>query len=579
MKEGTIMKKPTSKSLSCVSAALALLTSATALATPSVENNCRGVKHPASGSAVMFDDACRTAFVLPPTTGIAQATAAAPTANIQFCPSVMATHKATESTTNSAILLGDKIAKMISDFAPLDGEVKQLGERLTAASAEKSRTQAEFDASTSRRVEIIAEVAAAKTSYETCSIINLPELCTAELAALNEAKADLRTFLTSEFMPKQTAAIAAKAEYDRISGEFARKTVRLAEVVDPLFALQTRLYELQDRMLDVYNRYAAMEGASVQVLYSIPWEKVIQDYQSVPENRGINFERLPITDGRFDAQALINNTASTVPAIMDYAIPGVSSESPLHMPAGTGAIKMLSGPVSPPSSPNAVSTAFGGSVSAGLLTSLLGACPFYPDGGTTAQNLNELTSRIIANASYDYEVVAHRGYTARYNLANWLSRVERKIKKGGFLSASALQEIQEDGNSSDWFSIEFDQDKVKFPYTDAEKTRIAAEARGQLIERALRLVALQNGSLPGRAGSVVVPPRTGAGAAAAYLQGCGYFSWCMAGSFIFGTLDSLFGSSQAVQTFRRSNNVWVNDRVVDTTVLLQTGRLTFTKPQ
>lgn len=563
---------------SCVTAALLLFCSAAASATPSERNNCRAVVNPPSGNSFMHDDACNTVYVMPPTTGEARATAAAPTTNIQFCPQVLQTHTVTERTIQSARIISDKIVNMMADFSPLEGEIETLASQLSAAAAEKNRTATELDDARTRKQELTDELTAAKSAYDLCALLNTPALCSAELAELNDAKNALRDFLTAEFLPKQSAANAAKAQYDRLADEYARKTTRLAEAFAPLFDLQARLFEVLEQIMGIYDRYTAMEGARVQLTYSIPWERMIQDYQNA--NPGRVFRSLPIVDGQLHATVSINDQDTTVPAVLDFSIPGVRPQGPRHLPVAVGAIKLLSAPISAPATDNAVSVAFGGSVSAGLLTSLLGSCPFYPQGlSGPPQHLNQFAAFVPTNASYTYEVVAHRGYTARYNMSQWLTRLERKVKRGGFFSSSTLHEIYEDANSSDWFSIEFDQDKVKFPYTAAEKQNITREVKGQLMERALRLLAIQNGMLPGPAGGAGSLPPTGAGVAAGYLLGgCGFWSWCTVGGWILGVLDSIFGRSEAVSNFRRNNNVWVTDRVVDTTVLLQTGHLSFVPP-
>ncbi|MGE5784052.1 MAG: hypothetical protein ACM3ZE_05655, partial [Myxococcales bacterium] len=141
-------------------------------------------------------------------------------------------------------------------------------------------------------------------------------------------------------------------------------------------------------------------------------------------------------------------------------------------------------------------------------------------------------------------------------------------------SSKTLHSIVEDSGSSDWFKIEFDASSAGFTYTAAEQDRITAEVKGQLQERALLMIARQMNYMPSDGKAPPVPPRapTGAGLAASYLmRGCGYWSWCLGGSFVLGVLDSIFGSSSAVSEFKKSNSAWVTEQIRGIAFMEQTG--------
>jgi hypothetical protein len=373
--------------------------------------------------------------------------------------------------------------------------------------------------------------------------------------------------------PDQRAAVAAKAKHDALFDEYTSKTTEVANAFLPLIDLQSKLEDLSVKVMQTYDKFTRMSGLAAQLTYSIPWGSIIQQYQS--SNPGINFQRLPIKAANFSASVnpVLTGAGGQIPVILGFSIPGMTGTGANFFPTGDGVVQPLSTSAdSPDVGPQVLP--FGTSVSSQIVVSLLGSCQFYPTGvsGPVVGDLNHLTANMVSNVTYSYEVKAHRGYTAQYNLSQFVSRLERVKKTGGFFTSKTIHEIQDDANSSDWFSIAFDQTASGFAYTDQEKINIAREARGQLMQRALRLLAVQNGMLPSKPGAAPPLSPTGAGTAASYLQeGCGFYIWCQVGGWVLGTLDSIFGRQESVLNFKRNNNVWVTDRVDDATILERDG--------
>ena len=103
-------------------------------------------------------------------------------------------------------------------------------------------------------------------------------------------------------------------------------------------------------------------------------------------------------------------------------------------------------------------------------------------------------------------------------MSSFVSRVEKKSKRGGFFSAKNIHSVVEDTRSSDWFKIKFDVDASEFQYTPAEQSEITKDVKSQLIERAMKNLASVNtlNSTPPPMPSQ--PKTTGAGYAAVKIK-------------------------------------------------------------
>jgi hypothetical protein len=548
-----------------------------AAAGPSLESACTVKLPPNSTSGAYASEDCKQVFVTPPAVGKARVSAVAPKQNLDFCPAVKKVGEVASTTLSAAATIAVKIQKMITDFDPLSKEIDTLNAKWIEANRVRDIAQATMDNAETTKSTLITAVTTAKSDLDLCLILN-PD-CSTQQAAYTAAVTELRAFVVATYAPAQQALITAKANSDAALAAYTRKTSDLVNALTPLFDLQNKLFELNVNVNTLYNQYIRLSGFTGSMLYSTTWSQAINDFQTA--NAGKSVVRMPIKRPRLAAAAIgVEGYTTDTPSILGFAIPGVvagKSIDLMSMPLGTESMPKLTDQLDPSIQYEGV---FGDSVSAQVNVSLMGACPFYPTGlaGGVQGDLNDLTAEVAMNAFYSYDLAVRRGYEASYNLAMWAKRVETIKKKGGFFSSKTLHEIVEDSSSSDWFSIKFTGNSG-FTYTTAEQARITREVKGQLQERALLLLAIQMNVLPSGAKPGTIPPQpTGAGTAAAYLMnGCGYWSWCLAGSFVLGVLDSIFGSSTAVSSFEKSNNVWVKEVVSGIAFNEQAGAMSYAK--
>jgi len=555
--------------------------SAGAFAAPFQAPKCKApiVKAPANGVAVYFDESCQTGYVLPPVTGEASVVAIAQNTNLNFCPAVRQVGAVSISTLASASAVADKIAAMIKDFEPLDKEIIELRLKSTSLEAIRDAAEGKKEAALERKDELIDDVGKANRALAECKAIaaDATKECATEDAAVKEAKNDLKRHITGVSSPAENAYEDAQLAFKKVQNRITDRSKSYTESVAPMLALQEIIFDLNSRVFDLYKQYTPLEGAVGQIVYSVPWDKLLKGYQEL--NPGLSLTKIPIKDATFTASVRMGKSLdASLPGLLWSRIPGAEAIGPAKPPSGETTI----GPN--PTSPSGidisdVAIGFGTSVSGQIAFSLNGACEYFPNGGDPSKkdiNAKDFAAHLVGNVVYTFEVAARRGYKAQYNLANFVSRIEEKTKKGGWFSTKNIHTVIEDNKSDDWFKIEFDAEAGDFQYTAQEQTDLTKDVKASLIDRAMRNLGSINGLNSTPPPLPPEPGPSGVGVAAANLRrACWWNYWCLAGSYTLGTLDSIFGSKTSVSNFKKSNATWVSDEVKGIQILERHGGLTF----
>lgn len=546
------------------------LTTSTALAAPAAEPNCPSAIKTPDGpvNGAIYGDDCNTIFVLPPAIADAHVGALSLRQNLDFCPAVGQADDVANTTFQSAGILATRIKDMIASFDPLNATLADLDGRLADARALAEATEGAFNEAKSERAVLEDAVRSAQAALADCRLFAVdPSACNAEAAAVDTARNELRSFVQTTYAPAQRAFNDAEQARAALADRLIAETTRAARATAPLFELQDQLLSLNVTINTLYQQYARLGGIASTLNYSIAWGNLLRAYEAA--NPGKVVLRMPLSEPKISAGVVFEASGETdVPGVLSYSIPGVlSGRNLMDFPAGAK-VPPLGTSLSPEGS---VVNAFGDGIQAQLLVSLVASCPLYPNGiaGGIQGDPNSLLGNIALNVTYNYNLLAKRGYTARYNMANWLSRVEKRKKKGGFFSSKVMHEIINDGNSSDWFELTFNATSSEFAYTAAEQAAIRTEVKGELMQRALNQIALQTSMLNG------VPLLPNTPGAVTPVLACGGFTWCRVAGFVLGVADSIFGRSGAVDTFRQNNSAWVSETVNTVGSVTRAGSLTF----
>lgn len=321
----------------------------------------------------------------------------------------------------------------------------------------------------------------------------------------------------------------------------------------------------------LFKDYANLEGATGQIVWSVRWNKVIDEYKRLNTNLKVTWTRMPLTEAVLTSTVKVgDNLDTTLSGLKSATIPGGKPSGF----SGMGNGQKVEGAALQPSPPKEASIAFGDSVSGQIVLSLVGACPYLSaDTASNRIDSDKLAAHMVANLIYTYEVASHRGYTARYNLSNLLRRIESKSQKGGFFSTEALNAIAEGGDSSDWVDIRFDANSSGFQYSAEEQSILAVTIKKELIDRAIKHVAVLTAG-PAAVGQIPDFMENGANRSASELRKCVHM-YCQVGAGLLGVADSIWGRSNAAAEFHRNNSSWRVDKVRGVQVVGRGGALTF----
>ncbi|WGL60420.1 hypothetical protein QEJ31_02220 [Pigmentibacter sp. JX0631] len=312
-----------------------------------------------------------------------------------------------------------------------------------------------------------------------------------------------------------------------------------------------------------------LEGLTAQLLFNPSNSDIIQQYIRLnPSLNHVTWQNMQIKDAVVYASTkdATGEAESTYRAIIDATIPGMKFQN----------VKNFDTTLPPPSLTEEVSsekTVFGSS-SGIVRLNLLGACKYFDDVNKPipGKDINDISDNLILRANYTFQLKAHRSFTATYNLFNMFSRIEKASSSRGWFSTASVHSIIEDNKSEDWFRIKFDGNAAEFGYTPQEQKEIEIDEKTLLVDRALRQFAMINaGSTPP---GLMPPPVSGIMYASNRLNLCNHF-YCQVGSFVLGTIGSLFGGSNAASEFQKKTNVWSKDSVSGYQIIDRTNQITF----
>lgn len=545
-------------------------------ASPSLNSKCGySLVTPRNGAGVIFDESCTIAYVYPPMLGTAEFAGLAQTTNIQFCPSLKNVNQIADRTFNSMKILSKKVEDMISGFEPLEQELVGLKSELLSAKAKMESAKNRLDRAEIQIQTMKEGIREARKAYENCVEDNSADHnpCIELKSSWNEAKSELNKYRTIEYQNLLATATDTAEQYDLSSSKFAAYRNRYTDAIAPMLEIQDRLMELNLKTMELYQEYTRLEGATGQIIWSIPWDRLLEDYRRLNPHLRVNWSRLPIKSAELISTIKNQDTQmelSSISALKSAMIPGAK----ITGFAGIGAGGKVDGAQSEPSGTNGASIVFGNSISGQIVLTLAGACPYFNDiGNRTNVNINDLAKTVIANLIYTHELAVRRSYTATYNLSELLNKIERKSQRGGFFSTSSAHSIVEENDSTSWFSVKFDSNGSEFNYSNEEQKTITRELKEELMDKAMMQFAILY------AGSATPPPvpnfiTSGATVASSALRRCWHY-YCQAASAFIGTASSIFGRSNAVANFHRNNSSWSTDHVNGIQFVTRSGTLTF----
>jgi hypothetical protein len=541
---------------------------------PSLNSKCPfTAATPLNGGGVIYDESCTMAYVLPPKTGTVAIDSLSPTTNIQFCPSIKNVNQVATRTFDSIDVVSQKIQDMIKSYDPLDKELLEMKVKLGIAKSKMEIAKKQLENAELQLQDLRHTTRDARIAYENCMEAAGNASCLELKSTWDKAKDSLNSFHKDHYRKKLAGAENATEDHNLLLARMNILNSRYMDALSPMLEMQERLASLGHRVMELYQDYVMLEGASGQIIWTVNWDRSLEDYRKANPDLRVNWTRLPLKDVEFIATLKTGNNPSNtgITAVKSAFFPGARPTGFAGMGKGEKVNALQTEASNTHSSP-----IFGNSLSGQVVLTLAGACPYFSGiEERTSLNVDDLASTMIANLIYTYELATKRSYTATYNLSALVRRIEQKIQKGGFFATTAAHNIIDDGDSSDWFSIDFGANSSSFQYSSQEQKEIKTEIKKELMDKTIRQMAILNA---GSAVAPVLPQSIDSGAATARkeLRECVHY-YCQAASAIVGVADSIWGRSNSTASFHKNNNSWSTERINGTQFIDYSGSITFAR--
>jgi len=539
---------------------------------PALVTDCGVVTQPAAASTYYFSEDCTTGYVAAPTQGNVVLDGMITNANIGFCPSVDRA-RTQETTLQSSI---DSIQLRVStldsniDYTKLD----LLRSAVADATADLELAQDGLLIAQGRLDGLRIDMLTARDEYSFCISDPLtidPVIdCATQRQDYLDARTEYVNFRNDVFWPAETAVATASSDLRRAELQLAREESAIAALTAQLISLTNSLESLRDSAASVYDRYAAIAGASAKFLYTAGWTKLVNDFAAANPGMNVNWKRIPVTSVALHASVNDGFSGSglhDIPVLLKASVPGLFDYGVQKFPDGTTALK--------PATTQGPQLSVPDSFSAGVVLSLLGVCPLEANPALK----DNLGAYLIIDLNTNYEVMAHAGYSATYNLATFYSRFERVRNKRRFFRSSSVRTIIETRDANEEWNFSFTGDASFLGDTVAEqasaKLALEDEVRKRLYIHMLDNIGVRSSSANDVPATNVPPSAVGAYAAAlrkTCATGGGYLCW---GGWIIGGINSIWGGGSAATNFVQRNNSTVTDNVDFVFFKEEGGRTTF----
>lgn len=323
--------------------------------------------------------------------------------------------------------------------------------------------------------------------------------------------------------------------------EKAEETVAVHE--EDLYSMQEDLRELYADFNRMFDAHAQREGGRVSIRYDSHWSESVSRLSA--DNPGLRFERMPTKNALLRAGAYSRNSLLPNGSVLSFDVGGMSAGPLLTL--------------------EAFPENFGGNA----VLNLLAVCPLlHPDwfdipaGNDVSQMSYPLT------VSYEYPTSMNYEITVTYNMYRMYELIKTQGTSGGFFNSSSWSHQDEQSFFKDAFQVDWKIQDDRKVFTEQQKLEINRDLLRQVMSRlASNLVMNDSGTKIAAPGE---PPQNGALVLSNSLnKSCPINIYCQGASIVFNVMNSIFGSSSAMQNLKRITNVTMTDTYRSEQVVLQ----------
>jgi len=284
-----------------------------------------------------------------------------------------------------------------------------------------------------------------------------------------------------------------------------------------------------DKVRKASEHLSATEGLVAKIIYTLDHQGMVESYARLnPQVK--NFTRLQPETAYLTMAAKGDQLRQEQSEVLDYTVPGI-----VRFP----------GEATEASEQPENSVYFGTALSGKVRFTTRGACRLMAAHRRMPERLtaSQLERHLSSNITYSYALNVRRKYFAKYNFKALFEHLEKKTKKGGFLSTKSINEVIQRNESGSWFEFHSESDDTRYP-----NEVLAQQLKAEMIDRVMGQIAVAKvpgaGAIPG----TTDPGPNGADTAAKGLKQCPH-AYCQAAGDILDFVSATFGKTTATARF------------------------------
>jgi hypothetical protein len=513
------------------------------LATPTLYPNSPAdlsrIKNETTSNIIGDTDSDSTIYVMPPNVGTAKASGIhSQSASVALCEQLPLLAR---QSTNYLKIIETLEVKHSESLGALNfTQEKILKAKEDLANHVASSNLKEFDGLNDDLDETRAQIDAKRAALGDCA----GEACDSlkvEIAELLKLKA-VYTKARADFLVKNLKAARIynqkKAVVEALREELNARQENFEKI-------SADIRKAKERVDAQFFAFDAIVGARAAFSFETPWDENLEKLRAA--NSGINFAKL--------------NTSNAVIFPQLEAFPNVRANPIIGMDiVGGDATANKKG---------IHFSSFPGTVQTNVVLNLFGYCPIArPDLFPEARSsIDPNNMRYSVVASYEFPSSMRLEMKAKYNLRSLYTKSMESWKRGGFFRSRSGVDVKESEKYDDAFKVEWTEQDPENRLSEEKRAQMEQDAKNELLERIARIGLANVKNTAPLASLPATDPRGAAVMAGSLLKACPANIWCVAGSGILATLDSIFGSSSSsVSTESIANvtaeEIWQLNQVV-----------------
>lgn len=349
------------------------------------------------------------------------------------------------------------------------------------------------------------------------------------------------------------------------------------DLVDEMLRLTDQIGEFRQRLMKSHKDhvtrlqyYAQREGGSGQFLLESGHSQLVNQFRETNSGLDIEFRRIPMTQGflsvlerRYDTEL----AQVMMPAVLELLVPG----APPILPSLSNLLEEQGTVMTELDGSQGVKI-FGDALAGGMTFSQIGACGVDSQtAGVDDFDMDQIRSRVTANAYYEYQTQVERNHSITYNLSELVRVIHEQTRKGGFFSRRTYNSLIDSRRSTSWITFHAESEDTRFEYSD----EYIKEIKQEFIDRAIKQVVAIKTGRPASALSLIDPD--GISGSDATISELGKCPWllCKVGASGFRILSATFGSPSAVSKLQQSFKGESHEIVQQRKMVTQVGSMTF----